>query len=96
MNTSKKKRILFMSQNSFRRFIGFGIALVLMLTSFAACGKEDVRSEDIVVLYTNDVHCGIEENIGYAGLAAYKKSTEQTYKYVTLVGRRRQIHKIHG
>ena len=33
----------------------------------------DVAAEDIVVLYTNDVHCAIEENIGYAGLAAYKK-----------------------
>ena len=30
-------------------------------------GKKD--QNDIVILYTNDVHCGIEENIGYAGLA---------------------------
>lgn len=25
--------------------------------------------KDIVVLYTNDVHCGVDDNIGYAGLA---------------------------
>ena len=24
--------------------------------------------KDIVVLYTNDVHCGVDDNIGYAGL----------------------------
>jgi len=29
--------------------------------------------QDIVILYTNDVHCGIDENIGYAGLSLYKK-----------------------
>ena len=41
--------------------------------------------EDIVVLYTSDVHCGVDENIGYAGLAAYKEKTEEKTPYVTLV-----------
>ena len=41
--------------------------------------------DDIVVLYTNDTHCGIEENIGFAGVAAYKKAMEQKTPYVTLV-----------
>ena len=68
-----------------RQFICLGIALVWMVTSFAACQKQDSLCDDIVVLYTNDVHCGIEENIGYTGLAAYKKAAEQTYQYVTLV-----------
>ncbi|MGN1095203.1 MAG: metallophosphoesterase, partial [Eubacteriales bacterium] len=36
-------------------------------------------------LYTNDVHCAIDENIGYAGLAAYKKSVEAKTKNVTLI-----------
>lgn len=43
------------------------------------------KSQDIVILYTNDVHCGIEDNIGYAGLAAYKKAMEDTCSYVCLV-----------
>lgn len=30
------------------------------------------KSNDIVILGTSDVHCGIDQNIGYAGLAAYK------------------------
>lgn len=43
------------------------------------------KTDDIVVLYTNDVHCGIEDGIGYAGVSAYKKRMEQTNKFVTLV-----------
>ena len=43
------------------------------------------EQNDIVILYTNDVHCGIEENIGYAALAAYKESIEEKTPYVTLV-----------
>lgn len=50
----------------------------------AAAG--DNSGEDIVILTTNDVHCGIDgENIGYAGLAAYKKQMEKENKYVTMV-----------
>lgn len=41
--------------------------------------------QDIIILYTNDVHCAIDENIGYAGLAAYKKECLEKTKYVTLV-----------
>ncbi len=41
--------------------------------------------KDIVILFTNDVHCGIEDDIGYSGLAAYKKSVEARTPYVTLV-----------
>lgn len=49
------------------------------------CGAESGKPEDIVVLYTNDVHCAVDENIGYAGLAAYKKQMETKTPYVTLV-----------
>lgn len=39
---------------------------------------------DIVVLFTNDVHCGIDENIGYASLAAYKDSIKNLTENVIL------------
>ena len=39
----------------------------------------------IVILYTNDVHCGVDDNIGYAGLAQYQKEMESYSPYVTLV-----------
>lgn len=47
--------------------------------------QDNDTSDDIVILFTNDVHCGIEENIGYAGLASYKKMMETKTPYVTLV-----------
>ena len=40
---------------------------------------------DVIVLYTNDVHCAVDENIGYAGLAAYRDKVAEEYKNVTLV-----------
>lgn len=43
------------------------------------------KSNDIVILATSDVHCALDDNIGYAGLAAYKKQMEEQYNYVALV-----------
>ena len=42
------------------------LAAGMSITAFA-------QDNDIIVLYTNDVHCGVDDNIGYAGLALYKK-----------------------
>lgn len=41
--------------------------------------------KDIVVLFTNDVHCGFETDIGYSGLSAYKKLVLESTPNVTLV-----------
>lgn len=46
--------------------------------------------KEIVILYTNDVHCGIEKKdktkrLGYSSLAAYKKQCRQETPYVTMV-----------
>ena len=49
------------------------LALGLMGTgAFAAEG-------DIVILHTNDVHCGLHDGLGYDGLAAYMKEMEAEY-----------------
>jgi len=40
---------------------------------------------DIIVIHTNDVHCGVEENIGYGGLSLYKEEMEEESPYVFLV-----------
>lgn len=61
-----------------------------------AAEKEVVKEEvekpqegDIVVLYTNDIHCGIEEkdSMGITGVAAYKADMKKAYgdDQVTLV-----------
>ena len=59
---------------------------LLVVFSFASCtGKPASPDSDIVILYTNDVHCGVDENIGYPGLALYKKEMLEQTPYVTLV-----------
>ena len=39
-------------------------------------------SDDIIILHTNDVHCGIMNKIGYDGLMLYKNELKKKYKYV--------------
>ena len=60
------------------------LAIVFFLLGLAGCNTEKQR-EDIVILYTNDVHCAVDTDIGYAGLAAYKTWVEGKTSYVTLV-----------
>ena len=47
--------------------------------------KEEEKSDDIIILHTNDVHCGIMDNIGYDGLMLYKKELQKKYKNVLIV-----------
>ena len=41
--------------------------------------------EDVFVLYTNDAHCGVNDGVGYTGLAAVKNALESQGKTVLLV-----------
>ena len=50
-------------------------ALSLSAPALAA-GPADPKAGDIVILHTNDVHCGIEDGLSYAGVAAYAKELE--------------------
>ena len=66
-----------------KKLLVFFITCGFLLTS---CGnKKCYHQEDIVVLFTSDVHCAIQDNIGYDGVAAYKKNLEKKNKYVSLV-----------
>lgn len=47
--------------------------------------EEPVEPKGVVVLYANDVHCGVDDKIGYAGVAAYKKAYEKAGYEVLLV-----------
>lgn len=73
--------------NRIKRIALVAFMLVLSVTMvFAEGAKEAIDAQkDIVVLYTNDVHCGIDENIGYAGLAAYKAMMEKEGNNVVLI-----------
>ena len=50
--------------------------------AYPAGNSEDVAA---VILHTNDVHVGYEDNIGYDGLALYKKELEELYDHVLLI-----------
>lgn len=81
-----------------RRVLAVLLAAAVMLAMMPAMAFADTtapapetaptapaKSNDIVILGTSDVHCGIDQNIGYAGLAAYKKAMAEKYNYVALV-----------
>ena len=50
-----------------------------MVTFAAPPADAAADAAPIVILHTNDVHCGIDDAIGYAGLAAYKAEMEAAY-----------------
>lgn len=41
---------------------------LLLLVGGSAFAEETGLTKDIVVLFTSDVHCGIDQGFGYAGL----------------------------
>lgn len=64
----------------FKKILAILVVLTLSLTTLFACTKDVTISKnapendkDIVLLFTNDVHCAVDDNIGYAALAEYKK-----------------------
>lgn len=71
-------------------FLTFALALAFVPAAFA---EVEVEAEDIVVLYTNDVHCSVAQaekdgtatNMGYAGVAAYKAEMKAITANVALV-----------
>lgn len=66
-------------------FLAFAMVITMAAPALAA---EESEGGKIVILHTNDVHCGIDQakneegevtNIGYAGVAAYKTAMETEY-----------------
>ncbi len=71
----------------FLRITAAGAAFVFAAAAvqLPVYAEDSGKSDDIVILYTNDVHCGIDVNIGYDGLALYKREMQEQYKNVLLV-----------
>ena len=53
-----------------KRFLALLLAFVLIVgcCSFVAFAEGEETRPDIVILFTSDVHCGIDQGFGYAGL----------------------------
>jgi len=45
----------------------------------------DDLSDDIVIIHLNDVHCGLNDTIGYDGFVLYRNELEKNYRYVITV-----------
>ena len=54
-------------------------AALLLTVSLASASQAAEAGEKIVILHTNDVHCALDDAIGYAGLAAYAGALEEQY-----------------
>ena len=61
------------------------ILFIICLLFESKSQDSDTRSDDIIILHTNDVHCGIQDQVGYDGLFLYKKQLQKMYKNVLTV-----------
>lgn len=61
------------------------LTLCLLLGTMSTLAfAADAKTDDIVILHTNDVHCGVTDGLGYAGVAAYKAEMEAAHNCVAL------------
>lgn len=59
--------------------------MLLLLLLFMLSMPCMVLAEDIVILHTNDIHCGVLDNVGFPRLAQYKKDLKKAGYKVLLV-----------
>ncbi len=68
-----------------RKYLALIVSLILMLTAVAPFAAAEAElSDDVVILYTNDVHTYIDGGLNYAVIAAVKEELQKQYKYVIL------------
>lgn len=58
-----------------------GVVVTRVVRPGAGAGPD----QDIYIVHTNDVHCGVDDNIGYAGVKLLEEELETKSPYVTLV-----------
>ncbi len=59
--------------------------LLRRLTELELPAETEGLTKDVLVLFTSDVHCGVDMNFGYVGLKAVKDAAEAAGNYVLLV-----------
>ena len=65
-------------RNQGKKRLGILLTVILML-SMAVCSAAEEKAEkngDIYILFTSDVHCGIDQGFGYAGLQQVRDTLE--------------------
>ena len=67
-----------------RKVLSFVLVLMLALTVMAPAVIMEGKSDDIVILHTNDVHTYIDGELSYDVIAGVKAELEKMYNYVIL------------
>ena len=69
-----------------KKILGLFLALAMLLgcTAVAEVPAPSL-AQDVVILFTSDSHCGIDQGFGYAGLAAVRDSLAAAGNHVVLV-----------
>ncbi|MBR2809000.1 MAG: bifunctional metallophosphatase/5'-nucleotidase [Erysipelotrichaceae bacterium] len=58
---------------------------IMLVLGISGCKPTKVRTDDIYVFYTSDVHCGVDKNLGFASAKAIVEDTKAEHPYVALV-----------
>ena len=68
-----------------KKFLALLLAMMLLGCTAMAEEAAPALTKDLVVLFTSDAHCGIEQGWGYAGLAALRDAMVAQGNHVILV-----------
>ena len=61
------------------------LVILLMLLVACSCSKNEKPKEEVYIVFTSDVHCGIDENFTFASLKAYVNDLKAEHNNVLLV-----------
>ncbi len=67
-----------------KKFLSIILSILIMTSVISVSANPETLSDDIVILYTNDLHTYIDGPLSYDVLAAIKKDLQTKYKYVFL------------
>ena len=68
-----------------RKLLALVLSLAMLLSLAAPAAMAEELSDDIVILYTNDVHTYIDGELSYDVIAGLKAELQKQYNYVLLV-----------
>jgi len=68
-----------------KKLLGLLLSLAILLGCCTATAEAVIPAKDIVVLFTSDAHCGVDQGFGYVGVAAIRDKMVAAGNYVTLV-----------
>ena len=74
--------------SNMKKFLAMMVGAAMLLTAAPVMAEEaeaPALQNDLVVIFTSDVHCGIEKGFGLAGVYQVRKSYENAGKYTLLV-----------